>query len=375
MNSRRQFLLTSAALGLSSFMPLSLAAAQTEQRLLVVVLRGAMDSLGALVPYSDPRYQTLRGDLAIKDSELLRLDSTFALHSALQPLLPLWQNRELLMLPASASPYRERSHFDAQNLLENGGERPHQLNSGWLNRSLHALPGTNGIAIGANLPLLMQGGASVSSWSPSRLPEVNDDFLRRVQQMYASDLQLAAPLEAAVMMDSGNAMGGGRGKQATLGLFQQAATFMRGSARLASLDVDGWDTHSNQNRRLANQLELLAEGLMTFRQAMGPAWQQTAVLVITEFGRTARHNGSGGTDHGTASLAMLLGGKVRGGRWIGDWPTLATLYQDRDLIPANDLRGLLKGVLVDHLAIDEGLVSSQIFPGSNTLPAQRGLFS
>jgi uncharacterized protein (DUF1501 family) len=375
MNSRRQFLLTSAALGFGSFMPLSLAAAQTEQRLLVVVLRGAMDSLGALVPYSDPHYQNLRGDLAVKDSELLRLDSTFALHSALQPLLPLWQNGELLMLPASASPYRERSHFDAQNLLENGGERPHQLNSGWLNRSLQALPGANGIAIGANLPLLMQGGASVSSWSPSRLPEVNDDFLRRVQQMYASDTQLSAPLEAAVMMDTGNAMGGGRGKQATLGLFQQAATFMRGSARLASLDVDGWDTHSNQNRRLANQLELLAEGLMTFRQAMGPAWQQTAVLVITEFGRTARHNGSGGTDHGTASLAMLLGGKVRGGRWLGDWPTLNKLYQDRDLIPANDLRGLLKGVLVEHLAIDEGLVSSQIFPGSSKAPAYRGLFS
>ena len=146
MHSRRQFLLTSAALGFGSLMPLSLAAAQTEQRLLVVVLRGAMDSLGSLVPYSDPRYQHLRGDLAVKDSELLRLDSTFALHSALQPLLPLWQNGELLMLPASASPYRERSHFDAQNLLENGGERPHQLNSGWLNRSLQALPGANGIA-------------------------------------------------------------------------------------------------------------------------------------------------------------------------------------------------------------------------------------
>lgn len=375
MHSRRQFLLSSAALGLGSLLPLSLAAAQTEQRLLVVVLRGAMDSLGALVPYSDPRYHTLRGELAIKDSELLRLDSTFALHSALQPLLPLWQSGELLLLPASASPYRERSHFDAQNLLENGGERPHQLNSGWLNRSLQALPDANGMAIGANLPLLMQGGAAVSSWSPSRLPELSDDFLRRVQQMYANDPQLAAPLEAAVMMDSSKTMGDGRGKQATLGLFQQAATFMRGSARLASLDIDGWDTHSNQSRRLPNQLELLAEGLMTFRQAMGPAWQQTAVLVITEFGRTARHNGSGGTDHGTASLAMLLGGKVRGGRWIGEWPTLAKLYQDRDLYPANDLRGLLKGVLIEHLAIAEGLVSSQIFPGSNNLPAQRGLFS
>jgi uncharacterized protein (DUF1501 family) len=375
MHSRRQFLLSSAALGLGSLLPLSLAAAQTEQRLLVVVLRGAMDSLGALVPYSDPRYQTLRGELAINDSELLRLDNTFALHSALQPLLPLWQSGELLLLPASASPYRERSHFDAQNLLENGGERPHQLNSGWLNRSLQALHGANGMAIGANLPLLMQGGAAVSSWSPSRLPEVNDDFLRRVQQMYVNDPQLAAPLEAAALMDSSNAMDSGRGKQATLGLFQQAATFMRGSARLASLDIDGWDTHSNQHRRLANQLELLAEGLMAFRQAMGPAWQQTAVLVITEFGRTARHNGSGGTDHGTASLAMLLGGKVRGGRWIGEWPTLAKLYQDRDLYPANDLRGLLKGVLIEHLAIAEGLVSSQIFPGSHNLPAQRGLFS
>ncbi len=375
MNSRRQFLLGSAALSLGSLLPLSVAAAQTEQRLLVVVLRGALDSLAALVPYSDPRYRSLRGELAVPEPDLLRLDGTFALHPALQSLLPLWQGGELLLLPASASPYRERSHFDAQNLLENGGERPHQLSSGWLNRSLQALPGSNGIAIGANLPLLFQGTAPVNSWSPSRLPEINEDFLRRVQQMYAADPQLNAPLAAAVAMEAGNARGAGRGRQAVLGLFQQAASFLRGSARLASLDLDGWDTHSNQNRRLAGQLELLAEGLLGVRQAMGPQWQQTAVLVITEFGRTVRPNGSAGTDHGTASLAMLLGGRVRGGRWVGDWPTLGSLYQDRDLQPTNDLRALLKGVLIEHLGIDEGRVSSQIFPGSHQLAALRGLFS
>jgi uncharacterized protein (DUF1501 family) len=380
MHSRRQFLTCSATLALASLLPLRLAAAATDKRLLVVVLRGAMDSLGALVPYADPRYRSLRGSLALAEDErsLLRLDSTFALHSALAPLLPLWQNGELLLLPASASNYRERSHFDGQNVLESGAAQPHLLASGWLNRSLMELPGASALAIGPSMPLLLQGPSSVGAWSPSTLPAVNSDFLRRVEQMYASDPQLASTLTAAVGMSGASSMDNQQGQQAVLELFAQSALFLRSTARIASLDINGWDTHSNQGSeqgRLANQLQLLAKGLSQFRSGMGSDWQQTAVLVVTEFGRTVRVNGSGGTDHGTASLAMLLGGKVRGGRWLGDWPTLARLYEDRDLYPANDLRSLLKGTLHEHLGISQEALQQRVFPASGQAAGYTGLFA
>jgi uncharacterized protein (DUF1501 family) len=380
MNSRRQFLLGSASLALAGWLPLRLAAASTQKRLLVVVLRGAMDSLGALVPYADPRYRSLRGSLALAEDErsLLRLDSTFALHGALAPLLPLWQNGELLLLPASASNYRERSHFDGQNVLESGASQPHLLTSGWLNRSLNELPGASALAIGPSLPLLLQGPAQVGAWSPSSLPAVNSDFLHRVEQMYASDPQLAPSLAAAVGMSGASDMDSQQGQQAVLKLFAQSALFLRSTARIASLDINGWDTHSNQGSeqgRLARQLQLLASGLSQFRQTMAADWADTAVLVVTEFGRTVRVNGSGGTDHGTASLAMLLGGAVRGGRWLGDWPTLARLYEDRDLYPANDLRSLLKGTLHEHLGISHAALEQRVFPASEQAAAYTGLFA
>lgn len=380
MHSRRQFLSHSATLALAGLLPLRLAAANTDKRLLVVVLRGAMDSLAALVPYADPRYRSLRGSLALAEDErsLLRLDSTFALHGALAPLLPLWQNGELLLLPASASNYRERSHFDGQNVLESGAAQPHLLASGWLNRSLNELSGANALAIGPSLPLLLQGPARVGAWSPSTLPAVNSDFLQRVTQMYANDPQLAASLTAAVAMSGASSMDSQQGQRATLELLHQTANFMRGTARIASLDLNGWDTHSNQGSeqgRLANQLQLLARGLSQFRQNMGTDWAHTAVLVVTEFGRTVRVNGSGGTDHGTASLAMLLGGAVRGGRWLGDWPTLARLYEDRDLYPANDLRCLLKATLHEHLGISHAALEQRIFPASSAAQAYTGLFA
>ncbi|MDW3711398.1 MULTISPECIES: DUF1501 domain-containing protein [Pseudomonas] len=372
MISRRQLLIHAALLGVAGALPLRLAAAPGDARLLVVILRGGMDSLGVLVPHADDRYHDLRRELAGGAPGLLELDATFALHNALGPLQPLWRSGELLLLPACATPYRERSHFDAQDVLENGGDKAHGLDSGWLNRTLGALPGAHAMALGASMPLLLRGPARAGSWSPSTLPGVDEDFLQRVMAMYQEDTLLAGTLDDAGPMGG---MEGGRGPQAFVALCRQAAHFMTGEARLGSLDLNGWDTHVNQNRRLATQLELLAKGLLAFREDMGAHWRNTAVLVVTEFGRTARGNGSGGTDHGTASLAMLLGGGLKGGRWLGDWPGLARLYQDRDLPPANDLRGLIHAVLEQHLGLPDALIAERILPGSRALGGLGRLFA
>lgn len=383
--TRRRFLQGLGMFTLSAAMPLRFAYAATpgDKRLLLVILRGAMDGLAAVVPYADHSYADARGAMAMPQTSeaLLNLDNFFALNAALSPLLPLYQNKEMLILHAAATPYRDRSHFDAQDLLENGSDKAHGMSTGWLNRALASMQGAAALALGPSVPLVLRGDARTTSWAPATLPAVDDDFLNRVMHMYQADpLLMNAVNEAQGMQGADMAGGGARGPKAFVGMMKKAAEFMRDARgpRVGAIDIGGWDTHANQglqSGRLANTMKILAEGLTTYRSNMGAAWKDTAVLVVTEFGRTVKGNGTGGTDHGTAGVAFLLGGGVNGGRVAGDWPGLARLYEDRDLMPANDLRGLLKGTLATHLQLDGTLLSTQVFPGSNGVPPLTGLFS
>lgn len=325
----------------------------TEQRLLVVVLRGAMDGLGAVPALGDPHYQQARGALAFQDKGFLPLNTFFALNAAAAPFQKMFTDNELLILHAAATPYRDRSHFDGQDLLENGTIKPHALKTGWLGRTIDSLGGTvKSLAIGPSVPLLLLGQQNTESWSPSILPQASEDFLMRVSHMYAADPLLSKTVnpvlkEANTLKMADNAEVAR--SQQFLNMMQMAAQFMvkENGARVASIDAEGWDTHAGQGLdqgRLGQALKNLSNGIVAFKEGMGTFWAKTAVLVVTEFGRTVMVNGSGGTDHGTGSAAFLVGGNVNGGRVIGEWPGLSpkALYQGRDLYPANDLRSLPK---------------------------------
>ena len=382
--SRRELLKAGGWIAAASVLPLRFAWASTPNnaRLMVVIQRGAMDGLGAVIPYRDPHYTDARGPIAtpLTAENIIDLDGFFAFPTALNTLAPLFKSKEMLILHATATPYRERSHFDAQDLLENGSTKPHELTTGWLNRALQALPShPQALALGPDVPLLLRGGGNVTSWDPSPLKEVDQDFRSRVAHMYHDDPVLSKALQESESMQNISMQDMGvKNARSFPSMMTEAAKFMSaaGGPTIASIDIGGWDTHVNQGTdkgRLPNALQALAEGLNNFRTGMGSAWTNTTVLVITEFGRTVRGNGTGGTDHGTASTAFLLGGNVNGGRVIGDWPGLAKLYQDRDLMPANDLRALLKGTLQAQLGIADTTLSETVFPGSIEVPAYTSL--
>ena len=369
-------------------------------RFVFILLRGALDGLSAVPPYGDGAYAALRGALAVPPpggaEGGLRLDSLFALHPSLAFLHECFAANELAVLHAVATPYRERSHFDGQDVLETGIPRPHASESGWLNRALSAQgtgPRRLGVALGANIPLVMRGPAEVASWSPSRLASLSEDTLQRVTDLYAADPvlreRLADALASDAIAEEGQPHSGGMMGAAPGGGNQQSAGAQRGNAahfyetvragagflarddgpRVAVLDISGWDTHANEGGaqgQLAQRLAALDSGLREFKIALGPVWRNTAVLLATEFGRTAAANGTRGTDHGTGSAAFLLGGAVAGGRVIADWPALssAALYEGRDLKPTLDLRAVMKGILHEQLKVADRALDTTVFPDS-----------
>lgn len=379
--NRRQFLQGLGLIGCCTFISwpqLLLASVPTDKRLLVVVLRGAMDGLGAVPPIGDRDYMDARKGLGMDNAGLLALDGHFAMHEAMAPMHAMYKSGELLVLHASATPYRDRSHFDAQDLLENGSSTPHGLKTGWLGRAVDLMGGTShALAIGPNVPLILQGDREVpETWAPSRLQEVDEDFLARVAYMYKPDPVLANALAAGM-----NDVSIAGGKNQFADMMNVTAQFMAkpDGARVAAIDIGGWDTHAGQgkeNGRLAQALKNLSSGIDVYKKGMGPLWKDTVVLAMTEFGRTVAMNGTGGTDHGTATASFLCGGRVAGGKVIGDWPGLGAknLYEGRDLFPVNDLRCLQKAVLVEHLGMDAAQVDAQIFPNSTKAPAYKGLF-
>jgi uncharacterized protein (DUF1501 family) len=346
---------------------LALARAATDRRFVFVIQRGAADALDTVVPYADPAYARLRGALAIDATASAKLDSTFALHPSLVEVHKLYAAQQALFVHAVASPYRDRSHFDAQNVLESGGTAPYMVKDGWLNRLIPMLPRHGGtseaVAIAPTIPLALRGSAEVTTAAPSALRPPPDDLLQRVQQLYAQDAQLHALWTTA--MDT-RGMSGPPARQNPTELGQLAARFLAHpqGPRIAMLETNGWDTHSAQAPRLASALKALDTLIGALRDGLGNAWADTVVLVATEFGRTVAANGTGGTDHGTASVAMLLGGAVQGARVLGDWPGLGAgaLYQGRDLQPTTDLQTLVAAAAGECFGLEPAKVAHALFP-------------
>jgi len=367
MSSRRQFLqIAAAGAGAILVSPrIAFASVVTDRRFVFVIQRGAADGLNIVVPYAEPAYATLRGALAIDASSARRLDGTFALHPALVQIGAMYADRQALFVHAVASPYRDRSHFDGQNVLETGSASPYRVKDGWLNRLVAQLPSAreNAIAFAPTVPMALRGNAEVTSYAPSALPQAPDDLLMRVSQLYDEDAQLRPLWESAMTARGLAGDAGARQDPASLG--KLAASFLSrdDGPRIAMVETGGWDTHSAQSTRLANQLKALDTMLAALRDNMGPAWSKTTVLVATEFGRTAAANGTGGTDHGTGSVAMVLGGAVAGGRVIADWPGLAPrdLYEARDLKPTTSLDSLIAGVASEGLGLDPQRTARALF--------------
>ena len=366
--ARRQMLIAGSA---ALFAPrIAFAKAATKRRLVFVIQRGAADGLATLAPTGDPAYAGLRGDLAADLLDRPKLGGMFALHPALAQLSGLYANNQALFAHAVASPYRDRSHFDGQNVLETGGALPYDRPDGWMNRLLALLPAdaARGLAIAATIPTALRGSVQVASYAPSALPDASADLLQRVSSLYAQDPQLHGLWEEALQtraMAAGFDGGGAKGGAATGALVASLMSGVQG-ARVVMVETTGWDTHSGQRARLSAQLTGLDAMIASLRTSLGPVWSDTLVVVATEFGRTAAVNGTGGTDHGTGSLAMLTGGTVLGGRIISDWPGLkpASLYENRDLKPTTSLDAVIGGAVAAHFALDPALAMPKLFPGS-----------
>ncbi|MFZ3361547.1 MAG: DUF1501 domain-containing protein [Xanthobacteraceae bacterium] len=402
--SRRELLLASGTLFAWAHMPKLAYAEGRDPRFLAIILRGALDGLATVAPVGDPDWVALRGNDALTadgKKAPLKLDGFFALNPAMPNLQRMFQASEAIIVHACATPYRERSHFDGQDLLESGLPNAVPSATGWLNRMLAVLApggridpkGSRVFAVGPVTPLVARGPAPVLSWSPQRIQPASDDMVQRLLDLYRhSDAKLASVLEdnsklAAIEQTGDMAMGqksGGPGPAQVRAYFSDAAgnaaKFLAqpDGPRVGALALDGWDTHVNEGiatGRLSQLLGALDDALASIQHNMGAAWQDTVVTLATEFGRTARINGTDGTDHGTATVALLVGGALKGGRVIADWPGLkpADLYQNRDLKPTTDLRAVLKGVLKDHLRADDRGLAQNVFPGSDGVKPMAGL--
>lgn len=367
----RRFFLGAGVVGLAglSLPRMAFALANTSRRFVFIIQRGAADGLSIVGPTGDPLHSSIRGDFDQDLRSGTKLGSFFTLHPAMAQTAKMYASSEALFVHAVASPYRDRSHFDGQNVLETGGSRAYQLTDGWLNRLLGLLPAADSkaLALSDTVPMALRGTHQVSSYAPSKLAGPSEDLLQRVSAMYDPDSQLHALWSEAVATrttagdleasgESGAAMG------------TVAAKLLAGDlgARVLMIETNGWDTHSGQRGRLAVQLRNLDAMLGSLKSGLGADWARTLVIVATEFGRTVRPNGTAGTDHGEASVAMMLGGAVAGGNVLADWPGLATaaLYEGRDLKPTMSLDALIGGALSQHYELEGTRVMASLFPES-----------
>jgi len=371
---------------------------EAPQRLVVVMLRGAVDGLNVVVPYGEEAYYAGRPTIAISkpggDNGALALDGHFALHPALAALMPLWNDKKLAFIHAAGSPDPNRSHFDAQQYIENGTPGRPSTPDGWMNRTLAALPGprtpTDALSVGPTLPFILRGSVSVANLplgpkaaQPMAIdqPQVASAFDRlyagnsRQAEAYRQGREARTQLIADMPGEQQMADNGAPSAYAFPAVADRLAGLMTRDRhiRLAFAALGGWDTHVNQGNdtgQLAGHLRPLGDGLAAFAKGLGPDWNDTVVVVISEFGRTVRENGNRGTDHGHGNAIWLAGGKVNGGKIYGDWPGLADaqLYQNRDLAITTDYRHVLATVLERHLRLPDAAMA-KIFPA---MPAMRG---
>lgn len=395
--SRRALLLGGASFAAWAYLP-KFAQAETggrDPRLVVIILRGALDGLATVAPTGDPDYADLHGTLALQldgPRAALPLDAFFAMHPAMPEFTRMYRDKKAAVVHAVATSYRERSHFDGQDVLESGYAGPGRVQSGWLNRAIEVLPRgprvMSGLAVGPTTPLVLRGAAPTVGWAPVTLPNAADDTAMRLLDLYSQrDPRLAVALTQGLSLDKiakdGATMkpqGGAIGAMRTVARGAAKLIAADDGPRVAALAFDGWDTHAQEGGpvgRLSQLLGGLDGALSDFEKELGARWRDTAIVVATEFGRTARINGTAGTDHGTGTVALLAGGAVNGGRVIADWPGLKpqSLYENRDLAPTTDLRAILKGVLHDHLGISERALATTVFPDSVTVRPMKGLIA
>jgi uncharacterized protein (DUF1501 family) len=385
--NRRTILLGLTGLIASQRIKFALADAPGEKRFVVILLRGALDGLSAVPPYGDPHLSALRPALIPpapgQPGGMFDLGGFYGLNPSLPGVYAMYQAGEVLPVHAVAGPYRIRSHFEAQDLLQLGTETP-GIASGWLNRVLAELPPRRGpslagLSVGFGMPLLLQGPEHVDSYAPIYFSKPPAELYAKIAALNAPDhltgpaiaegLQ-AAKFDASMMGGApqrGNGFAGLAGRVGVL----LAAT---GGPRIAAFQLEGWDTHHGQLSALKGPLAGLDAGLVALKTALGPAWRDTMVLAITEFGRTAATNGTAGTDHGTATVALLLGGNVNGGKVRATWPGLSgsQLFENRDLAPTMDIRSVAKGALAAHLGLSAGALA-RVFPSSSDAAPLNGL--
>ena len=396
--SRRALLVGSGSCFAWAFMPrFAHAAGGRDMRLVTIVLRGALDGLSAVAPVGDPDYAGLHGGLALSlegDHPALPLDGFFALNPAMPNFARLYGARQAAVVHATATAYRERSHFDGQDVLESGYAGPGRTDSGWLNRALGALPrgervAASGLAVGAVAPLVIRGAAPVLGWAPHLGAVAGDDLARRVLDLYGHrDPALATALADGLATDRMAIDAAGDKSRGTMASPQGMRQAAEGAARLlaapdgpriAALAFDGWDTHVNEGGatgRLAQLLGGLDGAIAALEAGLGDHWADTTVVAVTEFGRTVHINGTVGTDHGTGTVSFLAGGAVKGGVVMADWPGLAPnkLYEARDLMPTTDLRSVLKGILATQWGLSPDVLSRVVFPGSDIVRPANALF-
>lgn len=375
--NRRRFVRTMCLGGLATFgcPTVNFAQVRHKGRFVFVLLRGGFDGLAAVVPYGDRDYASLRPGFSFAESDLVPLNDLFGLAPGLSSLREFWDRGELVAVHAMAIPYRTRSHFDGQAILETGLDKPIGSSDGWLNRLLQGMSGErSGIAIASGMPRSMSGAFTVQTWSPTQLGAVEDEYLQRLASLYRSDRVLQGRFEAAVQqqdvvgeepMARGSARRGGIAP-----LMQATARILRTETgpNIAAVEFSGWDTHANQGLAggaLDRLLGQLADGLVTFRAEMGESWKDTTVVVMTEFGRTARPNGTRGTDHGTAGAGFILGPHVAKATVLADWPGLSgpALFEGRDLKPTLDTRAVLKGAIAGTFDLTPAQ-ADRVFPSS-----------
>lgn len=370
---------------------LALATPATEQRLVVVLLRGALDGLSAVQPYGDPALAGLRGELALAapggEGGLHDLGGFYGLHPALAGLAGLYREGNLAIAHAIAGNYRDRSHFAAQDFLESGAD--HRLASGWLNRVAAQLPARPGktpgaetaLSVGNTVGLMLRGPAPVGAWLPQSFGRPDVGLYQALARLHAADPVTASAVTEGLKERgfTASVLNGSEPQQDRFGFPALAGAVGKLLAstegpRIAALEMFGWDTHNAQLGRLGPALALLDRGIVALREGAGASWSRTVVLVVTEFGRTAAINGTKGTDHGTGTVAFLAGGAVAGGRVIADWPGLGAgkLFENRDLMPTADLRSFIKGVLAAHYGFDTARLAA-IFPDSAAAVAMKGL--
>jgi uncharacterized protein (DUF1501 family) len=408
-STRRELLAGAGVLFAWPFVPKLARAEGRDPRMLTIVLRGALDGLAVVAPVGDPDWLKLRGDKALVldgKTPALALDSFFALNPAMPNLYRLYKADQAAIVHASATPYRERSHFDGQDVLESGLPRPGRADSGWLNRALGGLEpearvtrkDQRAFAVGPVTPLVVRGPAPVMSWTPRRIQPASEDTMARLLDLYHhTDSELARAIEGRMdlmtLARAGDpaALAPTEGQPLPQGFLAQVRAYFADAAgtaakflaradgpRIGALAFNGWDTHVDEGAdsgRLATLLGALDGAIGAVEKNMGEAWRETVVAVVTEFGRTARINGTNGTDHGTGTIALLAGGALKGGRVIADWPGLknANLHEGRDLAATTDLRAVLKGLLKDHLRVTDQALAANVFPGSDDVKAMAGL--